>query len=136
MAVKGILLDTNGYVAFKRGVADAVSLLKRSPWIGVCSVVLGELLVGSLTGLRDTRELNQFLNDPQIKLLVVDAKTAEFYAHVYHNLKQKGRPIPTNDLWIAAAALQHQLALFSYDQHFSYVDGLTVGTSLQDFAFV
>ncbi len=52
---------------------------------------------------------------------------------VYRGLRTKGNPIPTNDIWIAATALQHNLGLFSYDKHFQAVDGLVTGTCLSDF---
>jgi tRNA(fMet)-specific endonuclease VapC len=54
----------------------------------------------------------------------VDEDTAEFYARVYWDLKRKGKPIPTNDLWVAASAMRHGLALFTYDGHFDNIDGL------------
>ena len=54
----------------------------------------------------------------------LDEETAEFYARVYWDLKRKGKPVPTNDLWVAASAMRHGLALFSYDEHFDNIDGL------------
>jgi predicted nucleic acid-binding protein len=54
----------------------------------------------------------------------IDDETAEFYSQVFHELKQKGRPIPSNDLWLAASALQHGLALATFDDHFSNISGL------------
>jgi predicted nucleic acid-binding protein len=59
--------------------------------------------------------------------------TAEHYAAVYRDLRRRGRSIPTNDMWIAASALQHGLAIFSPDGHFHEVSGLTIGTRLVDF---
>lgn len=56
--------------------------------------------------------------------MAVDETTAEFYAQVFFELRQKGRPIPSNDLWLAASALQHGLALATYDDHFSAISGL------------
>ena len=69
-----------------------------------------------------------------MSLLPVEDTTADYYALVYRELRKKGRPIPTNDLWIAATALQHGLALFSYDAHFTEIDGLPVGTQWLDFS--
>jgi predicted nucleic acid-binding protein len=59
--------------------------------------------------------------------------TAEFYSRVYLTLRRKGKPLPTNDLWIAASALQHGAAVFTYDQHYDAIDGLIVGSRLADF---
>jgi predicted nucleic acid-binding protein len=57
-------------------------------------------------------------------VIPIDEITAEFYAQVYWNLKRKGNPIPTNDMWIAASTLQHGVALFTLDTHFNVIDGL------------
>ena len=61
------------------------------------------------------------------------SKTADFYAVVWMQLRRKGKPIPSNDLWIAATALQHGLAVFTYDQHFQDIDGLRTGIVPADF---
>ena len=138
MAIRNILLDTNAYVAFKQGTADAVAVLQHAPRIGLNSIVLGELLSGFAFGTREQenrQELEQFLASDRVDQLVVDDGTAEHYAAVYRELRRRGRPIPTNDMWIAATALQHGLAIFSDDGHFHEVQGLSVGTRLADFMF-
>lgn len=137
MALKEILLDTNSYSAFKRNVADAVEVIQHAPVIGISAVVLGELLSGFAAGSHQSAnrdELNKFLFSARVKLLAVDSGTAEHYSAVYRDLRAKGRPIPTNDMWIAATALQHGLALFTYDRHFQAVDGLLSGVRLSDFS--
>jgi tRNA(fMet)-specific endonuclease VapC len=136
VAVREILLDTNAYAAFKRNTAEAVEVLRHAPLIHLNSVVLGELLSGFAAGTREAQnrqELNLFLNSARVKLLAVDENTADHYAAVYRDLRRKGRPIPTNNTWIAASALQHGLALFTFDAHFRAVDGLAVGRNLADF---
>lgn len=103
-----ILIDTNGYAAFKRGEPAAVEVVQRASHLAFNSVVLGELLGGFAVGSRATRnraELQQFLASERVRLLRVDEATAEHYATVYQALRSKGRPIPTNDMWIAASAL-------------------------------
>lgn len=125
--MKRIIIDTNFYTAFKRNDADAVSCLQRAEYIGVNTVILGELLAGFRCGTREKQnrlELDQFLDTARVDMLVVDDGTAEFYAQIFSELRQKGRPIPTNDLWLAASALQHGLALATYDDHFSAISGL------------
>jgi predicted nucleic acid-binding protein len=127
-----ILLDTNAYVAFKQGLPDAVDIVQRAPQITMSSVVLGELLAGFAIGSREEQnrnELQQFLASERITVVASDDRTATYYANVYRGLRAKGRPIPTNDLWIAAAALQYGCALFSFDGHFQSVDGLIVGAT-------
>ena len=121
MAVRDVLLDTNAYVAFKRGTPDAVDVLTHVPRIGINSIVLGELLSGFAIGTREEenrQELRQFLASERVHQLVIDMETAAQYAVVYRELRHRGRPIPTNDMWIAATALQHGFAVFSDDGHF------------------
>ena len=76
-----------------------------------------------MTG-QNRNELDQFLDSPRVYTIAIDDETAEFYAQIFSELRLKGRPIPSNDLWIAASALQHGLALASYDEHFSHISGL------------
>jgi predicted nucleic acid-binding protein len=138
VAIRNIALDTNAYAAFKRGVPEAAEIIRHVPLIGISSVVLGELLAGFAAGTRGTenrRELEQFLGSDRVQLLAVDRATAEYYATVYQQLKRKGRPIPTNDIWLSATALQHSLAVFSYDNHFESVDDVISGQHLTDFVF-
>jgi tRNA(fMet)-specific endonuclease VapC len=128
VAVK-VLLDTNAYAAFKRGREQAIAIVQRAASIGLPSVVLGELLGGFALGSKEAenkRDLKQFFSSPRVQVLSVDEHTASHYAAVYASLKRKGRPIPTNDLWIAATALQHGYVLYSYDAHFAEIDGLVV----------
>jgi tRNA(fMet)-specific endonuclease VapC len=138
VAVRDVLLDTNAYAAFKRGMPDAVEVIAHTPRIGINSVVLGELLSGFAVGTREVenrQELELFLASERVHQLVIDAATAAQYAVVYRELRQRGRPIPTNDMWIASSALQHGFAVFSDDGHFHKVSSLHVGRQLDDFLF-
>lgn len=132
MAVNGVLLDANAYIAFKVGQTAAVDIIQRASRLALNSAVLGELLAGFAIGSREAKnraELRQFLGSERVLMLPVDEGTAAYYAAVYRSLRHKGRPIPTNDMWIAASALQHGCALFSYDGHFRHVEGLIVGAT-------
>jgi predicted nucleic acid-binding protein len=134
--LKRILIDTNAYVAFKRGDAEAIAVLRRAPEIGLCPTVLGELLAGFACGsqtARNRRELAEFMHTPRVRQLVIDAETAEHYATIFAVLRRKGRPVPTNDLWIAAVAMQHGYAVFSLDAHFTEIENLIAGRRLDDF---
>jgi len=133
--VNGLILDTNAYVAFKRGLDEAVETLRLADEIVVPAVVLGELLAGFACGHREAenrRELAQFLDSPRVRVAEVDATTASWYARVFAGLRRAGRPIPANDLWIAAIALQNGLPLFTYDRHFENVEGLALVTRPED----
>ncbi len=125
--MKRLLLDTNVYVAFKRGDDDAVELLRLADEVHLSTVVLGELLAGFAAGSRERRnreELTAFLESPRVRIDAVDEGTADFYGRIFALLRRKGRPIPTNDLWIAATALQHGLVLATRDDHFAAIEGL------------
>jgi len=125
--MKRIIIDTNFYSAFKRNDSEAVDLLRRAEYVGISSIIIGELFAGFRCGSREKQnriELDQFLDSPRVEILPVDDETAEFYAQVFSELRQKGRPIPSNDLWLAASALQYGLALATYDDHFHSINGL------------
>ncbi len=125
--MKKILLDTNSYVAFKRNEPVAVSSIRQAELIGINVTVLGELLAGFRAGGKEEvnrKELNLFLESARVQVLSMDDDTAEYYAKVFCDLKKKGRPIPTNDMWVAASAMQHGLWLATKDEHFHDVEGL------------
>ena len=131
-----ILLDTNAYVAFKQGEKAVVETLQRVDQIGVSVIVLGELLGGFAAGKREDRnriELDAFLDSPRVDVVPVNRDTTRYYASLYKQLREKGKPIPSNDMWIAATALQYEYIIFTYDKHFGQISGLLVGSKLEDF---
>ena len=98
-------------------------------------VVLGELLSGFDHGgkaKQNRKELHQFLESSRISIYPITLDTANFYSHVYLSLKRKGQPMPTNDMWIAAQALENVCALCTYDKHFNAIDGLLIGNTLEE----
>ena len=134
--MRPVLLDTNAYSAFMLGEADVVEVVAHADKLFLNSVVLGELLGGFAAGTREPKnrgELARFLNSPRVEVLPITAQTADSYALVYVGLRRKGQPIPTNDLWIAASALEHGAALLTRDGHFAQIDGLRCGHRLEDF---
>ena len=125
--MNSILIDTNIYSEAMRGNAAVVDTLRRIPHIGFSSISVGELLSGFKSGNREQKnrqELSAFLASPRVMLYTVDKDTAEHYSSVQHRLRKKGTPIPTNDIWIAAVALQHSLPVYTMDKHFNKVDDL------------
>ncbi len=122
-----ILIDTNIYSHALRGNSDIVSTLRQVAQISICAISIGELLSGFKGGFREVenrRELGQFLDSPRVSIISVDEDTAEFYSTILTGLKQKGTPIPTNDIWIAAVAFQYGLQMYSLDKHFQFIEGL------------
>lgn len=134
--MRPILIDTNAYTAFMLGDAAVVEVVAHAERIFLNSVVLGELLGGFAAGTREAKnrgELARFLESPRVEVMAVTAQTADSYALVYSGLRRKGQPIPTNDLWIAASALEHGAALLTRDAQFGQIDGLRCGQQLEDF---
>jgi predicted nucleic acid-binding protein len=122
-----LLIDTNIYSHALRGTLDVVEVLRSVNRIAISAISIGELLSGFKGGKREKqnrKELGQFLDAPRVLLLNINDETAEFYAATLDTLKKAGRPIPTNDIWIGAVALQHGLPLFTKDQHFKWIPGL------------
>jgi len=122
-----ILIDTNIYSHAMRGDAEVISYLQHLTNIGISSISIGELLSGFKAGNKEDinrQELNIFLDSPRVSLYYVDEITAEFYSAILNQLKKQGTPIPTNDIWIAATALQQGLPVYTFDQHFDHISGL------------
>jgi tRNA(fMet)-specific endonuclease VapC len=133
--MRPIALDTNTYVGFKRGDTDCIEVVRRAGRLLLGVTVIGELLAGFACGDRERRnreELSLFLASPRVESSPVSTDTADACALLYRDLKRKGRPIPTNDLWIAASCLELGAILFSFDAHFLQVGGLRVIRSWQE----
>ena len=119
-----IAIDTNRYVDFARGVPEAVERLQRADEIFVPFVVLGELRAGFAGGTRSRENeanLVRFLNGRRVDVVFADEETTNHYGRLFHQLRRQGTPIPTNDLWIAALVVQHELHLFARDAHFDHL---------------
>ena len=129
--MRRILIDTNIYTGFKRDDPVIVGTFQHLDFIGINITVLAELYAGFKGGnkeLKNRLELEDFMNSSRVHFINHDIDTADFYAQIFNNLKEKGKPIPTNDIWVAASAMQNGLALFSLDRHFSNIDGLIFKT--------
>jgi tRNA(fMet)-specific endonuclease VapC len=128
MAVSGnYLLDTNTVIALFAGEQPVLDHLKEASEVYIPSVVIGELYYGAHKSSQVSRNLHRietFVASNAI--LACDAVTAFHYGNIKDQLRQKGKPIPENDIWIAAIALQFDSILISRDEHFSTVDGLSV----------
>ena len=122
-----VLLDSNAYSNLKRGHHPIVDIVRNSEVILLPLVVIGELLYGFRAGSRpdrNARELHAFLDHPHVSVAAMSLTTADRYARIAAALRAKGRPIPSNDVWIAAHTMETGADLVSYDRHFDHVDGL------------
>jgi predicted nucleic acid-binding protein len=119
-----ICLDTSAYSQFKRGDPAVVDLVDAAEWVGVPTVVIGELLSGfarSAKRARNISELDELLATPVVHEIPVDREVAEVYAEILAGLRQAGTPLPTNDIWIAAAAARAGATIVTYDAHFAVI---------------
>ena len=124
-----LLLDTSAYAAFMAGHASVREPVMEASEIWLNTTVLGELLAGFKKGSRtmeNERRLRDFLQEPRVLFAVMDRETAERYAVIRDHLRQAGRPVPVNDLWIAASAFQHGLRLLTLDAHFRRIPQVIV----------
>jgi len=122
-----ILVDTSVYSRAMAGGVEEATVLRGADRILVCPIVLGELLDGFARGkhaARNREVLGQFLAAVRVQVVPITPDTSEFYARIVGALRQAGRPIPTNDIWIAACAMEHGAALATRDRHFALVPGL------------
>ncbi len=122
-----VLPDTDIVIALFAGDPAVTEVLRQQDAIFLCVPVIGELLYGALSSVRveqNLARLGEFVR--AVKVLACDSETARTYANVKHSLRQKGRPIPENDVWIAAIAIQHGLKLYSRDIHFEQVEGVVL----------
>lgn len=120
-----MILDTNALSAFVDGDAALGQRLTQADRLAIPVIVLGEFRYG-ISGSKHRAAyedwLRQYLRDFEV-LTVTDATTVA-YARVRTDLKRSGQPIPANDVWIAALAIQHRLPVVSRDAHFDVVPGL------------
>ncbi|MDE0268140.1 MAG: type II toxin-antitoxin system VapC family toxin [Acidimicrobiaceae bacterium] len=121
-------LDSNAYSLLMRGHKQVAELVRKADQILFSAVVVGELMYGFKRGSRfkrNVKTLHSFLNSPYASFMEVGPVTADRYSRTATALRTKGRPIPTNDIWIAAHAMETDTDLVSADRHFEYVDGIT-----------
>ncbi|HEX9406745.1 MAG TPA: type II toxin-antitoxin system VapC family toxin [Thermoanaerobaculia bacterium] len=119
-----VALDTNRYVDLCKGVGATVTLLEEAEVVVLPFVVLGELRAGFAHGRRQAeneRTLRRFLLKEGVEVLFADDQTTHHYAAVFRQLRKQGTPIPTNDIWLAALVLQHNLVLHARDKHFNHL---------------
>jgi tRNA(fMet)-specific endonuclease VapC len=119
--VNRVLLDTSAYSALFRGDEQVKVILQEAYEAVLTPVILGELLAGFSGGRFETRNRElpkEFIETPRVRIYPIDGETSERYAAVWLHLRQHGTPIPNNDLWIAASAMQHGLKILTADRHF------------------
>ncbi|MBI4669593.1 MAG: type II toxin-antitoxin system VapC family toxin [Elusimicrobia bacterium] len=129
--MKKILLDTNAYAAFLSGDKVLLDTISRADTVCMSVIVLGELYAGFRGGnklIENEKILREFLTKPSVSVLLLSLETAQIFGEVKDVLKRAGTPIPINDIWLAAQAIENGGVLVSYDDHFRCVPGLRLWT--------
>ncbi len=116
-----VLLDSSAYSLLMRGHQQVAELVRRAEELRFSAIVVGELLCGFRQGSRfeqNAAELRSLHASPYSSFVEVSSVTADRYSRIAASLRAKGRPIPTNDVWIAAHTLETGADLVSVDRHF------------------
>ena len=122
-----VCIDTNAYRHFLENNTAVLKLLEQAEAVFIPTVVLGELFAGFRMGRRfeyNCNVLNDFLSEDNVSIVDVTYDSAQRYGEIVAQLKNKGTPIPTNDIWVAATAFETGSRLITYDAHFKQVPGL------------
>lgn len=133
--MRPVIFDTNAYVAFKKNDKAILEIVQHAEVIGISPIVIGELMAGFDGGNKSKQnriELQDFLASSRVMIYLITLDTSHFFSQVFNALRNKGKPIPTNDMWIASQALENGCVVCTHDKHFSYIDGLISGDSSAD----
>ncbi len=127
--MKKILLDTNAYSDLLRGDQYIYEVVTSANEINISVIVIAELLAGFKGGSREKSNedlLNKFLQQPTVNVLNISITTSYLFAEIKQSLKQRGKPIPINDLWIASQSVEFSASLVTRDKHFKEIDTLSL----------
>jgi tRNA(fMet)-specific endonuclease VapC len=130
--MSNILLDTNAYGAFLAGDKPLLEALSQAESVAVSVIVLGELHAGFRGGNRRAENehiLAEFLAKPGVSTSLLSPETAQIFGDIKAGLKRAGTPIPINDVWLAAQAIETGRVLVTLDGHFRCVPGLRLWDS-------
>lgn len=119
------VLDTNVYCLCDVGNEHALSLLEEASSFFLPSIVYGELYYGFRHGERfekNIRHLEKFISQFHVEVIDVNTDVAKKFGDIYASLRKKGKPIPTNDIWIAACCMEVGGTLITVDDHFKEVE--------------
>ena len=119
-----LAIDSNRFMDFCAGDEAVTRTFEEAALLVIPFVVLAEIRSGAQLckkGEKQIRVLNALLNQPGVRSAHSTDGTAHHYAAIYAQLRGKGTPIPTNDIWIAAIALEHNLILYTRDAHFDHI---------------
>ena len=121
------LLDTNIVVGWLKGETAIADKIDQAKEIYIPVVVLGELYYGAMYSSQVQRNINEIKRViSHYNVLLVDEETANNYGNIKAILRKKGKPIPENDIWIAAIAQRHKLIISTKDKHFKEIESIKI----------
>jgi len=121
------LLDSNIVIALFSGARSVIEHINQSSVVFLPAIALGELYYGAFNSSKQQTNIDRIDQlRTQISIQDCDDTTAKFYGRIKKGLKDQGTPIPENDIWIEAIALQYNLTIATRDSHFNHVDGLVI----------
>jgi len=132
--MKKILLDTNAFTALAYGNEKVREFLSQADKIYLPYVVVAELFYGFKKGNRETKNravLKAFEAKLEVTRIYATAETLEIYSEVFLELKNNGTPIPVNDVWIAACAIETGSVVVTFDKHFTNISKLRLWQKLK-----
>lgn len=127
--MKPLAIDTNLLINVLQHDVVPYDTFRRYDRLLISATVMGEFRAGiesSRKGLSMLSKLTAYTAKTSVDVVPITDRTSELYAKVFQALRQRGRPIPQNDMWIAASALEHGAALATFDTHFKDIPMLTV----------
>jgi tRNA(fMet)-specific endonuclease VapC len=125
--MRKILIDTSAYSHLLRGSREVLDALGRADIVHMSVFVLAELYTGFKGGSKEGQNkdlLERFLHRPTVRVLPATRETAEVFAEIKHALRKAGTPLPINDVWVAAHAMETGSVLATFDAHFQQIAGL------------
>ena len=127
MEQKIYLLDTNVVVDLFRNKLQTIDRLVKIKQLNISAVVFGELIYGAENSANREKHLKQLSAfSKSCSILPITKATSKIYGKIKTQLKAKGKPIPENDIWIAAHAIEHNSVLLSNDKHLKLIEGLLI----------
>jgi tRNA(fMet)-specific endonuclease VapC len=121
------LLDTNIISALLKGEVSVANKIDKAKQVNIPIIVLGELYYGGLYSTqveKNIKEIKSFASNYNV--LNVDEETSIAYGNIKAALRKKGKPIPENDIWIAAIAKRYELVLITRGKHFKEIENITI----------
>lgn len=127
--MRKVLLDTNAYSDYIKGERRILDIIGTADRVNMSIFVIAELLYGFKLGVKrseNEEKLDCFLNKSTVRIVPATLETADIFSELKKQLKKKATPVPTNDLWIAAHAVETGSVIVSSDRHFTMIDGLRI----------